>query len=90
MKYVLMRAGKRRRMAVEEVYTRFDRDLRGFIRASVRDPDAAEDVLQGVYRTKALVGQGRRACRGPPSAHRAAAGKPRLCHARRGTLRHWW
>jgi RNA polymerase sigma-70 factor (ECF subfamily) len=36
-------------VAVEEVYERFDSDLKRFIRRNVRDPDAAEDVLQEVY-----------------------------------------
>lgn len=36
-------------VAVEEVYERFDAGLRGFVSARVRDPDAAEDVLQDVY-----------------------------------------
>ncbi|MGH3148764.1 MAG: RNA polymerase sigma factor SigZ [Rubrobacter sp.] len=36
-------------VAIEEVYERFDAGLRGFVSARVRDPDAAEDVLQDVY-----------------------------------------
>ena len=34
---------------IEEVYERFDGDLRSFVRSRVRDPQAAEDVLQDVY-----------------------------------------
>ena len=36
-------------LSAEEVYERFDGELRGFVLARVRDPDAAEDVLQDVY-----------------------------------------
>jgi RNA polymerase sigma-70 factor (ECF subfamily) len=33
----------------EEVYDRFDADLGAFVRSRVRDPDAADDVLQEIY-----------------------------------------
>jgi len=33
----------------ESVWTAFDAGLRGFIRSKVRDPHAAEDILQEVY-----------------------------------------
>ena len=36
-------------VSVEEVYNRFDADLGAFVSARIRDPDAAEDVLQDVY-----------------------------------------
>ncbi|CAN5122988.1 RNA polymerase sigma factor SigZ [soil metagenome] len=36
-------------IAVEQVYERFDSDLMKFIGRNVRDPDAAEDILQDVY-----------------------------------------
>ena len=36
-------------VALEEVYERFDSDLRRYIRGNVRDPAAAEDILQNVY-----------------------------------------
>lgn len=36
-------------VAVEEVYERFDDDLRRFVRSRVGNPDAAEDILQDVY-----------------------------------------
>jgi RNA polymerase sigma-70 factor (ECF subfamily) len=34
---------------IEEVYERFDADLRRFVRARVGDPDAAQDILQEAY-----------------------------------------
>ena len=40
---------KRVPLAAEEVYERFDEDLRTFVRSRVGDPDATEDVLQDVY-----------------------------------------
>lgn len=36
-------------VAVEEIYERFDSDLKRFIGRNMRDPDAAEDILQDVY-----------------------------------------
>ncbi len=36
-------------VAAQQVYERFDSDLRRFVRARIGDPDAAEDVLQDVY-----------------------------------------
>lgn len=36
-------------VAVEQVYERFDSDLRRFIGRNVRDPDTVEDILQDVY-----------------------------------------
>ena len=36
-------------VSVEEVHNRFDADLGAFVSARIRDPDAAEDVLQDVY-----------------------------------------
>ena len=36
-------------METEEIYERFDEDLRAFVRARVGDPAATEDVLQDVY-----------------------------------------
>jgi DNA-directed RNA polymerase specialized sigma24 family protein len=36
-------------VAAEEIYERFDEDLRAFVFARVGDRDAAEDVLQDVY-----------------------------------------
>ncbi|MBA3426034.1 MAG: RNA polymerase sigma factor SigZ [Rubrobacteraceae bacterium] len=36
-------------VAVEEVYERFDSDLKKFIVRNVRDTDTAEDILQDVY-----------------------------------------
>ncbi len=36
-------------VAMQEIYDRFDADLRAFVRARVGDPDDAEDVLQDVY-----------------------------------------
>lgn len=35
-------------LAAEEIYERFDGDLRAFVLARVADPDAAEDILQDV------------------------------------------
>jgi RNA polymerase sigma-70 factor, ECF subfamily len=49
----LCRADDERRRAMpvsaEEVYDRFDADLGAFVRSRVRDPDAADDVLQEIY-----------------------------------------
>lgn len=36
-------------VSMEEVYGRFDADLRAFVRSRIGDPEAAEDVLQDVY-----------------------------------------
>ena len=36
-------------VAVQQVYERFDEDLRAFVRRRVGDGDAAEDILQDVY-----------------------------------------
>ena len=36
-------------VAVQQVYERFDEDLRTFVRRRVGDGDAAEDILQDVY-----------------------------------------
>lgn len=36
-------------VSAKEVYDRFDADLGAFVRSRVRDPDAAEDVLQEIY-----------------------------------------
>jgi RNA polymerase sigma-70 factor, ECF subfamily len=36
-------------VSAEEVYDRFDADLGAFVRSRVRDPDAADDVLQEIY-----------------------------------------
>ena len=35
-------------VAVQQVYERFDEDLRAFVRRRVGDGDAAEDILQDV------------------------------------------
>jgi RNA polymerase sigma-70 factor (ECF subfamily) len=36
-------------VSVEEIYNSFDTDLGTFVSAKIRDPDAAEDVLQDIY-----------------------------------------